>query len=198
MANPVLRGLTAIGQFSGRDSLGQFWPYAGVVFALVFALAAVAMPVAMQGVLADMQSFANEYPEAATVERSSTSYSIAIDAGHPDGPQLNLTAFLMVLAAMVTSAIFLLAAAVSRRLHDCNRSALLGLVPVAFLVIGLILFPLMMRDFTNSSEPDLRLFGLLFLNNLLYMVSLLALVIQCAQRGTPGDNRYGAEPIRKP
>ncbi len=198
MANPVVRGLKAIGRFTGRDSPGQFWPYAGVAFILVFALAAIAMPLAMQGVFDDMRQFAAAHPDAATVQQSSNSYSIAIDAGHPDAPDLNLTPLFLVLAGMVTVAVVLLAAAVSRRLHDCNRSAVLGLVPLAFLVIGLVLFPMMMRDFTRSSEPDLRLFGLLFLNNILYLVSLLALVIQCIQRGTAGSNRYGPQPTISP
>ncbi len=198
MANPVVRGFKAIGRFSGRDNPRQFWPYAGVAFILVFALAAIAMPLAMQGIFADMQQFAAEHPDAATVQQSPTSYSIAIDAGHPNAPDLNLTPLFIVLIGMVSVAVVLLAAAVSRRLHDCNRSALFGLVPLAFLATGLILFPMMMRDFTRSSEPDMGLFGLLFLNNILYLISLLALVVQCIQRGTPGSNRYGSEPTGRP
>lgn len=196
MTNPVVRGLTAIGRFSGRDSPGQFWPYAGASVALVFALAMVAMPIALQGILADLHIFAMAHPDAATIERSPTSYSISIDAGHPDAPQLDFQPFFMVVAAMAGALVILLAAAVSRRLHDCNRPAFFGLIPVVFLGGGLTLFPLMMQDFMTSQEPDLRLFGAVLLNNLLYLASLAALIIQCAWRGTPGPNRYGEEPAR--
>ena len=40
MANPIVRGFRNIARFSGRDSRGEFWPYAAVVFALVFIMLA--------------------------------------------------------------------------------------------------------------------------------------------------------------
>lgn len=194
MANPILRGFRSLGSFSGRDPAGDFWPYAGVVLIAVFAFAAVAMPLAMQGMFADMQQFAAEHPEATTVQQSPTSYSISIDAGHPDAPQLDMSNLFLVLGGVVALAAILLAAAVSRRLHDGNRPAWFGLAPLIFLTAGLVLFPRMMDDFMGSSEPNMGLFGLLFLNNILYLITLLALVVQCIQKGTTGPNRYGPEP----
>jgi uncharacterized membrane protein YhaH (DUF805 family) len=194
MANPILRGFRNIARFSGRDGRGQFWPYAGVVVLAVFVFAAVALPLSMQGLFAEMEAFAVAHPEAATVHSSPGSYSIAIDAGHPLAPSPDLSGFFLTLTIMVILAVVLLAAAVSRRLHDCNRSALFGLVPVAFLAGGLILMSRLLASVSGAGEPNLALFGLLFANNALYMAALLALIVQCALEGRPGPNRYGPKP----
>lgn len=194
MANPILRGFRSLHLFSGRETPGQFWPYAIVVFIAVFVIAGAAMAVAMQGTLAEMQQFAVEHPEAVTVQQSATRYSMSIDANHPDAPQPDLTMVFKMLGGVVVLAVGLLGAAVSRRLHDCNRPAWLGLVPVIFLSAGLILFPIMMDEMMNSPEPNMGLFGLLFLNNILYLVTLGGLILQCAWKGTAGPNRYGPDP----
>ena len=46
--NPTLAGFTGLTRFSGRDRAGRFWPYAGVVFVIVF----LAMGLVMSVVLA--------------------------------------------------------------------------------------------------------------------------------------------------
>lgn len=194
MANSILRGFRSLHVFSGRDTQAQFWPYAVVVFVAVFVLAGIGMAFAMQGMFAEMQQFAVEHPEAVTVERSATSYSMSIDANHPEAPQPDLSGVFVMMGGVVTLVVVLLAAAVSRRLHDCNRPAWLGLAPVIFLTSGLVLFPRMMDEMMASPEPNMGLFGLLFLNNILYLVTLGVLILQCALRGTAGPNRYGPAP----
>lgn len=196
MANPIVRGFRNIARFSGRDSRGEFWPYAGVVFALVFISFGIVMSVVMNEMFAGMQAFAAEHPEAATVHSSPGSYSISIDAGHPDAPELNLGPFFATLASMVLACVGLLATAVSRRLHDSGRRAYWGLMPLPFLLFGLTAFPAMMAQMTASGEPDLSLFFLLFFNNLLYIVALVSLIVFLALRGTTGPNRFGPEPAR--
>lgn len=195
MTNAILRGLRSLHLFPGRDTAGQFWPYAAVVVTVTILVMGAGMSFAIQGLLADMQQFAADHPEATTIERSATSYSMSIDASHPDVPQLDLAPAFGVMAGVVALTAVLLAAAVSRRLHDCNRPAWLGLVPVIFLTSGLVLFPRMMDEMVNSAEPSMGLFGLLFLNNILYLVTLAALILQCALRGTAGPNRYGPAPM---
>ncbi len=195
MANSILRGVCSLHSFSGRDPRAQFWPYAIVVFVTVFVLAGMAMAIAMQGLFADLQQFAVEHPEVVTVQRSATSYSMSIDAANPKAPQPDLSIVFTLLGGVVAAAVVLMAAAVSRRLHDCNRPAWLGLAPVIFLISGLVLFPRMMDEMMNSPEPNMSLFGLLFLNNILYLVTLGALIVQCALKGTAGPNRFGPAPI---
>ena len=85
MANPIIRGFRSIARFSGRDTRGQFWPYAGVVFAVVFLGFGMVMSLVMNDMFAEMQQFAVEHPEATTIQSSPGNYSISIDASHPDG-----------------------------------------------------------------------------------------------------------------
>ena len=196
MANPIVRGFRNMIRFSGRDTRGQFWPYAGVVFALVFFGFGIVMSLVMNEMFAGMQAFAAEHPEAATVHASPGSYSISIDASHPDAPELNFGPFLATLTAMVLACVVLLAAAVSRRLHDSGRRAYWGLMPLPFLLFGLTAFPAVITQVSASGEPDLGLFFLLFLNNLLYLVALASLIVLLVLGGTAGPNRFGPEPAR--
>ena len=84
----------------------------------------------------------------------------------------------------------LLAAAVTRRLHDSGKRGWWGLVPLPFLASGLLLMPQLIAN----GEPDLGLFALLFANNLVYIASLIVLVVMLAARGNPHDNRFGPPP----
>lgn len=195
MANPITRGFRSIARFSGRDTRGQFWPYAGVVFALVFLGFGMVMSVVMNDMFAEMQQFAADHPEAATVQSSRGSYFITIDASHPEAPVPDFGPFFALMAAMVLTAISLLAAAVSRRLHDSGRRAFWGLMPVPFLLGGLAIFPLMISEFSASDTPNFGLFFLLFFNNMAYMVGLVSLIILLALRGTRGPNRFGPESV---
>lgn len=195
MTNPLIRGLTGIGRFSGRDRRGRFWPYAATVIVSVFVLGGAGMAWSMQGIFAQMQSFATAHPEAATVQSSPGSYSISIDPTHPDAPTMDFSGFFSVLAIVVLIAVVLLAAAVSRRLHDTGKPAYLGLAPVLFLTLGLCLLPVLMSDFDNPAGPNMGLFLALILNNFAYLASLAALVFQLVRKSVAGPNRYGPEPI---
>lgn len=195
MANPIIRGFRGIARFSGRDSRGQFWPYAGVVFAVVFLGFGMLVSLIMNDMFAGMQQFAVEHPEAATIQSSPGSYSISVDGSHPDAPMPDFGSFFAVMLAMALTAIILLAAAVSRRLHDSGRRAFWGLMPVPFLLGGLAIFPSLISGFAASDTPNPGLFFLLFFNNLLYMLALVSLIILLALRGTPGSNRYGPEAV---
>lgn len=195
MANPIIRGFRGIARFSGRDTRGQFWPYAGVVMAVVFLGFGMVMSLVMNGMFAEMQQFAVEHPEAATIQSSPGSYSISVDASHPDAPMPDLGPFFAVMASMVLTAVSLLAAAVSRRLHDSGRRAFWGLMPLPFLLGGLTIFPLVISQFAATEEPNFGLFFLLFFNNMAYMVALVSLIILLALRGTRGPNRFGPEAV---
>lgn len=192
MANPVLRGFQSLTRFAGRDTRGQFWPYAGVVFALMFVLGGAVMAWSMNGFIADMQQFAVEHPETAKVQSSPGYYSIQVDGNHPEAPVPDLRLFCAALGGMVVSIMALLAAAVSRRLHDSGRSAMWGLMPVPFLLFAVTGFPIIMTRLMAAEEPDLSLFFLLFFNNMLYMIALVSLIVLLALSGTRGPNRFGA------
>lgn len=194
MKNPVLHGFRNLTRFAGRDTRGQFWSYAAVVLVIGFALMAVAMSFALGGFFAEMEQFAAAHPEATTVQSGPGSYSISVDAGHPDAPMPDMGRMFISLGLCVLVTIALLAAAVSRRLHDSGRSALWGLLPVPFLLFGIGFFPVMMNSMMTAEEPDLSLFFMLFGNNILYLVALVTLIVLLCQSTARGANRYGEEP----
>lgn len=193
MANPVIRGFRSLARFSGRDTRGQFWPYAGVVFALFMVASMASMGWMMSDIFADMQAFASEHPEAATVTAGPGSYSISIDPGHPEAPIPDFGRIFTGMQIGIVAAVTLFAAAVSRRLHDRNQSALWGLMPLPFLLFASVAFPTVMADLMESENPDLSLFFAIFANNLLYLVALGSLIIMLALPGTQGPNRFGPE-----
>jgi len=194
MANPVLRGFRKLATFGGRDSRGQFWPYAAVVLVVVFVSMGVGVTFAMSGFFAEVEQFAAAHPEATTVQASPRSYSISIDGSHPDAPVPDLGGFFVTLGVSVAAAIALLAAAVSRRLHDSGRTGFWGLLPVPFLLFGIGFFPVMMNSMMTEAEPDIGLFFLLFGNNMLYLVALATLVVLLSLSTSPKPNRHGDPP----
>ncbi|MFL6861956.1 MAG: DUF805 domain-containing protein [Allosphingosinicella sp.] len=182
-----LRGLL---RFSGRQTRSQFWPYAILVIVLAMVAAVGLIMPAMMDSLARMQRFAAEHPELTTVESGPDHYSISIEGHHPElmpdmGPLVSGFAMLM------PATILLLAAAVTRRLHDRDRPGWWGTLPVPFLAFGTIAMPRVMAGFQARSMPDMRLFFALLLNNMLYIGALVLLVVLLAGPGTGGPNRFG-------
>ena len=97
------------------------------------------------------------------------------------------------LGVAVAVAVALLAAAVTRRLHDRDESGLWGLMPLPFVAIDVVGFP---RALTNYAlgVADTWLVAGLFANNLVYLATLGGLLVMLARDGTPGPNRYGPAP----
>lgn len=188
----VRRGFSGLLRFSGRDPARRFWPYAGVVVGLVMASTMAVMVPTMNTMFARMERFAVEHPEQATVTRGASSYAIEIRGDHPEFMP-DMTPFFTVVRLGVGLAVLLLAAAVTRRLHDRGRRGWWGLPPVLFLVIGLTLFPRLFHSATQGEmgPETLKLFGLLFANNLLYLGSLALLVVMLVGASQKDENRYG-------
>lgn len=193
MANPVIRGFRNLTRFSGRDSRGQFWPYAGVVFALTFVLNGAGMAWMMSDFFADIGTYAETHPDA-TVISTPGSYTIQYEGDAPaDMPMPDMSIFSGVMAVTILIAVGLFAAAVSRRLHDRNIAAWWGLAPLPFLAFGLFGMNQLFGVVMKGTEPDFSLFGLIFLNNVLYMAVLVTLITMLCLRGTSGPNRRGEE-----
>ena len=83
----------------------------------------------------------------------------------------------------------LLAAALTRRLHDRGRSGYWGLLPIPFIVFALIAMP---HVFTQT--PNLVLFFLLFINNALYLASLITLIVMLAGASRTDPRQLTASP----
>jgi uncharacterized membrane protein YhaH (DUF805 family) len=177
-------------RFSGRDGRRTFWPYAVAVIALdMVAMAASMLPI-MADTFARMQRFAAEHPDQTTVESGPGHYSITIHGNHPElMPDMSLLCTTVAVIGGVT--ILLLAAAVTRRLHDRRLRGWWGLLPLPFLGFGAVMMPRLFANVQSGGPPDMRLFGVVFVNNALYLAALATLVVLLVGAGTMGPNRFG-------
>lgn len=148
--------------FSGRETRRRFWPYA----AGVLVVAALGLSLAMIPLMAR------------------TMGHMAAQGGNY-GPDLG--AFFIGVGIMTLGVVVLLAAAVTRRLHDSGRSGAWGLVPLPFQAAGIALAPRLLA----SGASDSLLFVGLFLNNLAYIALLMGLAIMLTAPGTVDANRFG-------
>lgn len=170
--NPIVRGFKKLADFKGRDRRSQFWPYAGVVCAVWFVV---------QGM------FGNLVMLTTMVSGDEANFVIA---------------FIGTMVAGVLLLVCLLAAAVSRRLHDRGLSGLWALIPFGLLVAMMSGFGLLFQSLwedvpMDDSSTDMSfVFGMLgiMFGNLLYMASLVTLIVFLCLKGKAGPNRYGPEP----
>ncbi|MEO5707250.1 MAG: DUF805 domain-containing protein [Alteraurantiacibacter sp.] len=180
-------------RFSGRERAGSFWPYAGVVFGLMMTASFVVFVPEIFRTFIGMQQFAVEHPESATITQGPGHYEISIEGAHPE--LMPDFAFLSgAMAAVAVVSVVLLAAAVTRRLHDAGRSGVWGLLPLPFLFCGFALMANMFASLGTKAEPDFGQILLLFANNAIYMGTLVLLVILLVRRGEANENRFGPKP----
>ncbi|MFM5950063.1 MAG: DUF805 domain-containing protein [Novosphingobium sp.] len=180
--------------FSGREAPKPFWLWAAFNLALQFAATfAVIMPM-MFGMFQAIERFADAHPDQVTRTYGPGSYSVQVHGYHPELIP-DFSGLFLRLGAMLLVNILLLAAAIVRRLHDCDRTGAWGLLPLPFLATGFVMMPRMFDEISSGrGEPDISQFLLLFFNNLIYLAALGVLIVLCARPGTPGKNRFGPPP----
>ncbi len=189
-------GFGGLLRFSGRDPRRQFWPWFAFVYGLMTLIAMVGMVPVMGGVFLKMQRVAREHPEDVTVVQGPTSYSMSVQ-GHGAELMPDLTPFLVAMGLTLVLAVVLLAAAVTRRLHDSGKPGWLGLMPLPFFIAPFYIMPKFFSMMGTGQEPPMELFLLLMVNNLSYFVVLGIMVVLLVLKSTPGPNRYGPEPLPK-
>lgn len=189
MIDSIRYNFESLSRFSGRDGRGRFWPYAGAVFVLACLSIWLVMAPIFE-TLGRIRQFAREHPEEATIVSGPGYYYVSIEGAHPE-LMPDFEAMMYGIAAVTAVTALLLAAAVTRRLHDRGRSGAWELVPLILLVTGFFGMNIFI-NFGTGALPAPGLLFLIFLNNLLYLASLVLLVIQLASAGTRGPNRFGA------
>lgn len=175
----------AVPRFSGRDGRRLFWPWAIFVFLLMQLASMLVMIPAMFGgfmqVLqaAQTQDFADGAgPDPAAVERAKAQMMAGLG-------------WLWIPTALIeTVVVALLAAAVTRRLHDRDRTALWGLLPLPFMAAGVAFMPQGMA-FAASPTPLNPAIKFLILSSPFFWAALLWLGFLLARKGTDGPNRFG-------
>jgi uncharacterized membrane protein YhaH (DUF805 family) len=193
----IAGGLTGLLRFSGRDRPGRFWPYAGAILLTNLGVSMIGFVALLSGTFAKIQKFVAEHPDQVTEIRGPGSYSVQINGYHPElMPDFGAITGYVAMAAVVMVA--LLAAAVTRRLHDSGMAGWPGLLPVVLLGAGLARMQSLFALLVGPGEPDMQqiagLFLTAFLINLFYLASLGWLLYLLIRKGTPEANRYGEPP----
>jgi uncharacterized membrane protein YhaH (DUF805 family) len=175
LLHSLRHNLAGLARFSGRDDRATFWPYACVIVGLAIAAMMAIMLPAMADNMVKVQQFATAHPELATVQTGPGSYSVTIEGNHPE-LMPDMRPMIGGVASITTVAVLLLAAAVARRLHDRGVSALLALPTLLFLSVSCLLTPHVIASIPGDGMPAMGLLFALFVNNLLYLASLVGLV----------------------
>ena len=197
--NTIIRGFRQVLNFKGRDRRGQFWPYAAIVMLINMVVSIVALIPGFVGMMNQTLLFAEQNPDKATVYRTPTSVHVQIH--DPSGmPPVDVSAMMMPLGLVIILVVTLLAAAVTRRLHDRGLAGYWALIPVILCCAGAMVFINLFGQLMGGdmAEPDGAFIGqflLSFVLILAYQASLLALVVVLALKGKTGPNRYGPEPV---
>lgn len=169
-----IHGLRNLLRLSGRDSRSQFWFYMLWLMIAQQLLSGVAVGVLM---VTDFGSLAGTRPPSVA----------APSAVSPD----HLAFFGTVMSLIVGSVVLvvaLLAAAVVRRLHDSDLRGWWGMMPLPFLLFTMMA----MASLTSSLEHfSPRLFGAMFVANLIYLIALVVLIVLLCRPSTDGANRFG-------
>lgn len=112
-----------------------------------------------------------------------------------DEGTLSLEMFMLGMGLGIAVAVGLLAAAVTRRLHDRGRAGWWGALPLPFLAFGGFAFSKVLSGFAAPDDPALAPWFLpLFFNNMLYLGALATLVVMLARAGGGDANRFGPAP----
>jgi uncharacterized membrane protein YhaH (DUF805 family) len=178
-----------IADFNGREDRASFWPYAAFVFVLsMIGTYAVMLPPMFKNMQA-MQEYAATHPDQMNVVSAPGQYSMSIEGNHPEFMP-NMAGIATGVGIVFLVIVLLYAVAVARRLHDRNLSGFWGLMPVPFLAYSFIQMPRVFGAVGSGHGPDMNLFYSIFFSNMLYIITLIALIVLLARRSDQGANRY--------
>ena len=153
--------------FKGREDRASFWPYA----ALVYGIATVGSVLVMVPIMRSVMG-AGAYQTA------------------PAMPDMGMLFAGMMITTVVV--VLLYAAAVARRLHDGGLSGFWGLMPLPFLLFSMVKMRSLFGSF-GSKNFEMDSFYLIFFSNLIYILTVIALIVLLACRSDPQPNRYDTE-----
>jgi uncharacterized membrane protein YhaH (DUF805 family) len=176
--------------FSGRSTRAQFWPFIFLYYIASQVASLIAITPFMNRVnaLSAAQAQGEPDPEA---------FAALFTDGEFGGMFTKI-----LLVSIVLALLFLipLAGAVTRRLHDTNRSGFWALPSLIFLASGLFLMLRLITPYLSHSAPSFEVEDIsstilpIFANNVVYLICVITLIVFCVQDGTVGANRYGEDP----
>jgi uncharacterized membrane protein YhaH (DUF805 family) len=196
LLSAIRSGFGGILSFGGRSGRADFWIYAVFIFILAFLAWAIVFGMEMARSFEQVQRYAAENPDKVTIAAGPGQYSVKIKDGAPGvGP--DFAHLLKWLAFIGFASIALLAAAATRRLHDTNKSGWWAVIPLPFLFGGLWMMALVHADMNSAAQLNMGLFGLVFVNNLIYLIALGFAGFLLLRAGTKGENRFGVRNIEE-
>jgi uncharacterized membrane protein YhaH (DUF805 family) len=181
-----------LASFEGREDRASFWPYAGLVFAILTVVGAAMFVPMMADSMQAMQAFAAQHPEQVTVVSSPGAYSMSARGAVP-GLMPSTASLALYLGVSFGLAVVLYAAAVVRRLHDRGKTGAWGLLPLPFILYSSIQMPRLFGSLGRSSSSDMGLFFSVFCSNFLYMATVVTLIVLLAGASDTRPNRYDAD-----
>lgn len=186
----ISHNLPALLRFGGRTPRALYWPWAVAMLGLAMvAWAAVFLPTFL-GTFARLQAFAAAHPDQATLMQGPGTYSVSIHGNHPE-LMPDFPGLMRDLAVIMAVFVALIAAATVRRLHDAGRSVWWAVPPLVLGAVGLIAMQRLMGEVVpgGTGSLDLPLFGALFLNNAVYLLTAVLLLWQLVQPSAAGERR---------
>ncbi|MGZ8998376.1 MAG: DUF805 domain-containing protein [Allosphingosinicella sp.] len=174
--------------FRGRDSKRQFWPWAILVF-LIQCIAGIAIMIpwmagTMNRVIAVVQTMPGK--EAQDQQLVAAKMEALLRESMAGIGDLWLPSLICQLGAVL-----LIAASVTRRLHDRNRRGYWGLIPLPFVAISIANLPIAGKMMTGDQMTPLE--GAAVALGYGYWIALLVLVVILVGDGDKGPNRFGAQ-----
>lgn len=155
--------------FKGREDRSSFWPYAVLVYGLMM-----------------VGSFAVMIPTMHAAMRAASDATTQSGTAHLSGVESFITGIMI----LTVIGIALYAAAVVRRLHDAGLGGFWGLMPLPFLLFGMVAMRGFFQSFASDQPPDMARFNQIFINNFIYILTILALILLLARRSDPQPNRF--------
>jgi uncharacterized membrane protein YhaH (DUF805 family) len=183
--------LAGLFRFSGRETRGEFWPYAIFLFLLSMAVGIVVAGFVMADMFVRLQRYIAVHPEGLPTPVPGQPAMLP--------PELTPDLTVMTVPSMVANVVIvlLLAAAVVRRLHDRDRTGLWGLLPLPFTIVSMINRDAAMAQAMGQREPS-RIELLMFMTVPLFWLALIVLIVLLAGEGSRGPNRFGPDPASPP
>ena len=186
----IRSGLGGLLRFGGRSSRTDFWIYAIFIVLLASGIWTAIMSMEMARTFGEVQQYADANPGKVTIVTGPNTFSYRIKDGAPGvGPDFGY--LIKWISGIALAVIALLAAAAVRRLHDSNRTGLWVLLPVPFLFSGLWLMGSLFSEFNSSTQPNMSMLAVGFINNLVYLVTLGFVAFLLLRSGSAGENRFG-------
>lgn len=177
--------LARLGNFSGRESRGLYWPYAISVFVLGMVAGLLLFVPVMMDMMTRIMSYTQAHPEGLPKPVP----------GQPPAlpPELmpDMSGMFVPMAVVNLVTLLLYAAATVRRLHDRDRSGWWAALPLPFQLIGLAIGPRVMAAMMHRPATPSPLTMLSSLASLAYWAAFIVLIVILAGEPTRGPNRFG-------